>query len=150
MTMSNDYDGITAFPPVLQVAAVTLLGLYVTVSILGRVVPAMEFVWRDRQLIRDRAHVAKYTLTPLLVFAGLAIIVSAKWDSTIPWHGGWPIEDLVKGPGLIVVALVLFSVSHLLLKVIDTSDAGRWQSWIPFTVLIAAMASMVVGILRLT
>lgn len=141
---------ITAFPPILQLLAVFLLGIYVVISILGRIVPSMHFVWRDPHLIRDRAHVAKYTLTPLLVFAGLAIVVSASWDPSIPWHGGWPIEELVTGPGLIIASLVLMIVAQLFAKRMDISDARRWQSWIPLVLFILALSSMITGIFRLT
>ncbi|MBW3670292.1 MAG: hypothetical protein KY432_01325 [Acidobacteria bacterium] len=143
-------EQISSFPPVLQLLALTVLGLYVVVSVLGRLVPAMHFVWRDPHLIRDRAHVATYTLMPLLVFAGLAIAVSAHWDPSIPWHGGWPIEDLVTGPGLLITSLTLIVLSQVLGKMIDISDARRLTSWIPLLLMVSAIAMMVVGVLTLT
>lgn len=137
------------FPPVLQLLALAVLGIYVILSILGRVLPFMKGIWRDPHLIDDRSHVTRYTLIPLLIFAGLAIAISARWDPSVPWHGGWPLEELLPGPGMLAASLLLVVAGNILAGRIDTSNARRVTSWIPIILVLSGIGLLIMGLIRL-
>src|SRR5262245_60484153 len=102
-----DPDGLTRFPPILQIAGVSVLAAYVLLSLLGRVSPMFRWLWADPREARTATHWIEYTILPALLLVGSTLAVVANWDPMAPWLGGWSVRQLLLGPALAGVGVVL-------------------------------------------
>ena len=137
---------LTRFPPILQLACIVLLSLYVAVSIIGRLSPRFRWLWRDpRKRIRF-GHIVEYTLIPAAMLAGAIAAVAYNWVYRAPLDGGWATSDLVLGPGGALLGGLLIVAASILGRDADEMDAGSLRSWLPFVLMISGMALMAGGI----
>ena len=137
------------FPPVLQLAAVGLLAVYVAVSIAARVVPGLRWLWRDRADAKSGMHLFQYTLLPALVLAVAAAAVFVNWDPEAPLRGGWSTGELVIGPGAALLGLAIVVFGQIIGRDTDLQDASRPGAWIPLVSILVGIGLMAAGVMSL-
>ena len=141
-------DEITRFPPILQLAGVGLLALYVVLSLLGRMSRRFDWLWADAEEARTTIHWMEYTVFPALLLVGAAWAVIAKWNPAAPLTGGWTVRQLALGPGLAVLGIVLVAAASLALRARETA-VNPAPAWIPPLMMLVGVAALVVGMLAL-
>jgi len=141
-------DELARFPPVLQLAAVGLLAFYVLLSLLGRVSSRFGWLWADANEARTTAHWLEYTIAPALLLAGALWVLIAKWDPAAPLSGGWTIRQLMLGPGLALLGVLLVAAASLAQRARESAVKPA-PSWIPAALMLIGLAAIVVGVLTL-
>ena len=141
-------DEITRFPPILQLAGVGLLALYVALSLLGRVSPRFHWLWADANEARTTTHWLEYTVFPALLLVGAVAAVIVKWNPAAPLTGGWTVRQLALGPGLAVLGLIFVAAASLALRARETAVSPA-PAWIPPAMMLIGVAALVVGVLTL-
>ena len=142
-------DEITAFPPVLQLALLGLLALYVAVSVLARVVPGLRPLWDSPRKAKGVLHVMKYTLLPALVLAVAAAAVYQRWDPSAPLDGGWTTRELTLGPAGVVLGFALILLAREAGDRIDTSDASSGRAFVPLLLMLTGIGFLAFGAITL-
>ena len=137
---------ILRFPPVLQVAAVGLLAAYVALSVVARFAPGLGWLWRDRDEARGGLHLFEYTIVPALLLAGAAAAVVLYWDPAAPFDGGWTARELVLGPGVALLGLVVIIAGQVMGKGADREDASRPGAWMPLVAILVGIALLAAGV----
>jgi len=141
-------DEVARFPPIVQIAGLGLLAIYVIVSIVGRLSPRFRWLWRDPRKRHRLGHVFEYTLIPATILAVSGAAVVYNWDYRVPLSGGWTRTDFILGPGAALLGLLLVVAGTFLGRDADLKDPAVLRSWLPFILVIAGMAIMSVGVLR--
>lgn len=136
-------------PPLIQVLLLAGLGAYVAVSIAARLVPAFGArVWDPHRRPSSGSHLVEYTVIPAIVFIAATAVVLSEWDSARPWLGSWTVAQTIVRVGLSFYALGAIILASILNRRMDTSDARRASSWLPFGLVVSAIGAIVVVILR--
>jgi hypothetical protein len=139
------------FPPVLQLAFVVLLGAYLIVSVLARLVPGWRGVWRDRSDVGTLDHFLEYTLVPALVWMAAVAAVVVHWDDGAPLDGGWTITELTVGPAAVllgtalIVAVSVQRRKHEGGETGETADPAALRSWLPLLLMLLGMGTLAAG-----
>jgi len=141
-------EEIARFPPIVQIACLVLLSIYVFVSIVGRMSPRFRWMWRDPRKRHRLSHVIQYTLIPSFVLAAVSAVVAYNWDYRVPLSGGWAMADLMLGPGAALVGGLLIVAATALGRDVDEKDPAALRSWLPFILVIAGIALMAAGVFR--
>jgi hypothetical protein len=141
-------DEIVRFPPILQLAGVGLLALYVALSLLGRVSPSFRWLFADADEAATRAHWMEYTIVPALLLAGAVGAVVVNWNPAAPLTGGWTVRELALGPGLALLG-VLFVAAASVAQRERESAVKPAPAWIPPLMMLIGLAALIVGVLIL-
>lgn len=141
-------EEIARFPPILQLAGVGLLALYVALSLLGRVSPRFGWLWADAEEARTTTHWMEYTVVPALLLVGAAAAVIKSWNPAAPLTGGWTVRQLALGPGLAVLGLLFVGAASLALRARETAVKPA-PAWIPPVMMLIGLAALIVGVLTL-
>ena len=143
-------EGVTRFPPIVQVGGLVVLSFYVLVSIVGRLSPRFRWMWRDPWKRNRLGHIFEYTMIPGAILAVAVVIVAHNWDYRVPMSGGWAAIDLVLGPGAALLGGLLAVAGSFLGRDADEADPGALRSWLPFLLVVAGIVLMAVGIVHST
>jgi hypothetical protein len=141
-------DEITRFPPILQLAGVGLLAVYVVLSLLGRVSPRFRWLWANADEARTSAHWMEYTLFPALLLAGGVAAVIMNWNPAAPLTGGWTVRELVLGPGLALLGIVLVAAASVAQRARESAVKPA-PAWIPPVMMLFGLAALIIGVLTL-
>jgi hypothetical protein len=141
-------EEIARFPPILQLAGVGLLALYVAVSLLGRVSSRFRWFWADADEARTKRHWMEYTIFPALLLAGALWAVIANWNPAVPLTGGWTIQELALGPGLALLGVLLVAAASVAQRARETAVKPA-PAWIPPVMMLIGLAALIVGVLTL-
>ena len=141
-------EEIARFPPVLQLAAVGLLALYVMLSLLGRVSDRFSWLWADANEARTTAHWLEYTIFPALLLAGAVAGVVLNWKPGAPLAGGWTVRELSLGPGLALLGVLLVAAASVAQRARESAVKPA-PAWIPAAMMLLGLAAIVVGVLTL-
>ena len=139
-------DGIARFPPVLQIAAVGVLAVYVLLSLLGRVSPRFHWLWADADEARTTTHWIEYTVLPAIMLVGATVGVVVNWNPAAPLLGGWTVRQLLLGPALAFIGVLLAAAASVAQRARDTAVSPA-PAWIPAVMMLAGLAALVVGVL---
>ena len=141
-------EEIVRFPPILQLAGVGLLALYVALSLLGRVVPSFRWLWADANAARTTSHWMEYTILPAILLVGAVWAVVARWNPAAPLTGGWTVGQLALGPGLALLGILLVAAASLALRARETVVKPA-PAWIPPVMMLVGLAALIVGVMTL-
>ena len=141
-------EEIARFPPILQLAGVGLLALYVALSLLGRASHRFDWLWADADEAGTRAHWMEYTILPALLLAGAVGAVIANWNPAAPLTGGWTVRQLALGPGLALLG-VLFVAAASVAQRARESAVKPAPAWIPPVMMLIGLAALIVGVMTL-
>lgn len=146
MTVSP--DEIARFPPILQLVGVGLLGLYVLLSLLGRVSPRFRWLWADPDAARSMGHWLEYTVVPALLLVGAIAVVVVNWNPAAPLNGGWSAGQLALGPGLAILGFILVGAASLAQRARESALRPA-PAWIPALMMLVGVAALAIGVLTL-
>ncbi|HPA74142.1 MAG TPA: hypothetical protein PKY31_17860 [Spirochaetota bacterium] len=80
---------VVSAPPVIQVYLISILGLFVVLSLLPRIFPGLESVFFGGDDPHGFIHIVKYTGVPFVLLVALVWMVISSWDPHVPWRGTW-------------------------------------------------------------
>ncbi len=140
---------IAAFPPILQLVALGLLGIYVALSVAARLVPSLDWLWDNARRAKGGWHFTQYTLVPALVLAAAGTAVLLNWNAAAPLDGGWTTLELTLAPAsLLLGGAVIFLAKEAGAR-IDTSDATSGRAFIPLLLMLAGIGLIAFGAITL-
>ena len=139
---------VTRFPPVLQLVLLGLLAAYVLLSVLARATGSRR-LWRDRGESRGFGHLLGYTIVPALMLVVAAEAVWRSWDPAAPLDGGWSVRQLLLGPGMALLGLLVIVAGQVAGRGTDLDDAARPGAWVPLVTILVGIALLAVGVTTL-
>jgi hypothetical protein len=120
----------------------------VLISLLGRVSPRFHWLWADPREARTTSHWIEYTILPALLLAGAAAAVVLRWNPAAPMMGGWSIRQLVVGPGLALLGVLLVAAASVAQRARESAVRPA-PAWIPAVMMLLGLAALIVGVLAL-
>lgn len=132
----------------LQLVLLGLLAAYVLLSVLARVTGSRR-LWRDRGESGGFWHLLGYTIVPALMLAVAAEAVYRSWDPAAPLDGGWSLRQLLLGPGMALLGLLVIVAGQVAGRATDLDDATRPGAWVPLVTILVGIALLAVGVTTL-
>ena len=137
------------FPPILQLVALGLLGIYVVTSVAARVVPSLDWLWDDARRARGGRHFVEYTLVPALVLAAAGTAVALNWNAAASLDGGWTLLELTLAPASLLLGGAMILLAKEAGARIDTSDALSSRAYVPLLLMLAGIGLIAFGAITL-